>query len=346
MNIKRYFALILFFLASVFFFSDYQQHFNSNNLKSPSRTQTPLIPTLTKTEKQDTNRTVLPVNLQQAENEESKVSKNCLKKLEANPAFSAARQKIWSKLPEYDFWFYKNESDNSEKPSVLTNGSLFFRVLSMAGLLDNGREPENLEQAKIILTNLAEGEPENSAIFLALAIVYEKLGQPSDAVLDRIKHTTIFYTYYGMAYQTIYKNVESPEELVAAVSVAENLTEIDWSQFLELAQRHNLQILVKQILNQYSETLTQKNTVALHWQDYEFATQLNSKSEQPLDLSDKNFRLLIPPKSSLINDFLQSNKLNCSFESVAKLIPEFKSNIQPVRFKVHKINSFSGNQKK
>jgi hypothetical protein len=267
----------------------------------------------------------------------SENQRDCVKTLESDPSFVIARQKIWTKLPEFDSWFYKNPSGDVNDPKFVTNVSIFFRALSMACLLKDVGTPEDLDQAKTILTNLAKEEPENAALLLPLAIVYEKLGQPSEAIIDRIRNAKSFYSYYGMVYLQMFSNVDSPVELIAAASVADNLKEIDWAQFSNFAQRHNLQILVSLILNTLAEEIRDKNSASLHAQDYEFAMELNSKADRPLDLTAERFGSALLNQRGRINNFISANNLGCNFEAIKKLIPEIKANIQPPRPIMHKV---------
>lgn len=264
-------------------------------------------------------------------------SSDCFKLLASDPKISEARHNLLQHLQEWDSWMY-NSSEITEV-KVLVNGSSFFRSLSEAGLLINGGLPYDLEHAKLVLGNQADGDS-NAFLFLALAMTKEKLGEPFQRELDKTRGALFFTSYYNHVNISLFNYVKTPQDLVAAIAISENMVQIDWNQVEDFVHRHDLNVyLARQIFTTQLQALNEKNSASLSSIDLNFAKRINATAEYPAEVPELlKSQPLFSEKSDLLNRFIKDKGLSCELSSVNTLVTKFSENIKPFQPDVHYLN--------
>lgn len=171
-------------------------------------------------------------------------------------------------------WFYNTNFEKQKNPVEESKQGKFFLALAQAGLLEGAKNPidKNLSQAIQLLNEVIEEDPTNSAPLAYLALIYDSNGEKAKAqkTFSKISSTLKFDSYLGDFTTAIFQTVNTPGDLMSAVTI--------WTQ----TPIPNYEQLRKLLIEKKSETMalqlvagglnTKNDFIDVNWVPIEYAT--------------------------------------------------------------------------
>lgn len=147
-------------------------------------------------------------------------------------------------------WFYKPFADSQVYPTEVSVAGKFLLALAKAGLLEGVKIPEDFIGAIALLKEVVSRDPKNSAPELYLGVIQRKLGflLAADELSQVARRTDHFDSYVLNFTEALYKNVNSPSDLLAVEELWGRAPIPNFSVIKELLVETHQPDLAKQLL--------------------------------------------------------------------------------------------------
>lgn len=171
-------------------------------------------------------------------------------------------------------WYYSNQ-DLAPTQENSVSGK-FLLALGRSGLLTGKIIRKNIPEAIKLLNEVILEDPQNSAPRIFLAITLSKNGAQDKVqnILNQIETQTTFFNSYTLNFTKIlFKQIKTPEDLMAAYGVWEHTALVNYDELGQFLKKHKLGKVAEQLL---ADGLSEKKIAEdIDWLTIEYAIGKN-----------------------------------------------------------------------
>lgn len=217
-------------------------------------------------------------------------------------------------------WFYKKSAQPLGDIVEQSKQGKFFLALAKSRYLDGFKNSieKNENEAIRLLNEVITEDPENSAPYLYLALIYQSRGQIDlkERTLLDAKTTQYFNSYLNDFTKTIFSAVETPADLLAAISIWEKTPILDYKKMQNLVMEKRFDKIGSQLVEKALKPENNYRDVNWSLLEYTYGKAILDKFEKGHSLPKTNE--LIKTKIDFVHnltDFAELEK-TCDINSL------------------------------